>query len=91
MLTFYINSAEKFLTSKHLGHVINLHQSCKQCNRYFFLNPKIDFGFKDFTLRINLLHKILNLIAGFCFLYRVDRLGTVAKSIHLVSSFPLKV
>ena len=40
----------------------------------FFLNPKIDFGFKeDFTLRTNLLHKILNLRAGFCFLYRVDR------------------
>ena len=39
----------------------------------FFLNPKIHFGFKDFTLRTNLLHKILNLRAGFCFLYRVDR------------------
>ena len=44
-------------------------------NGYFYLNPnpKIDFGFKDFTLRISLLHKILNLSAGFCFLYRVDR------------------
>ena len=90
MLTFYINSAENFFTSKHLGHVFNLHQNCKQCNGYF-LNPKIAFGFKDFTLRTNLLHKILNLSAGFCFLYRVDRLGTVAESIHLVSSVPLKV
>ena len=91
MLSFYINSAENFFTSKQLGHVINLHQSCKQCNGYFYLNPKIAFGFKDFTLRINLLHKILSLSAGFCFLYRVDRLGTVAESIHLVSSGPLKV
>ena len=90
-LAFFLNSARNLFKSKHLGHVFNRHQSCKQCNRYFYLNHKFDFGFKDFTLWINLLHKILNLSAGFCFLYRVDWLGTVAKSVHLVSGFRLKV